>query len=143
MDALVAPAGTTTVVGGCVAALFDQTATVAPLLGAGPLRVTAPVTVLPPRAEEELKDKDWSDELPTKGLYAAKTSETPLVSLATRLLAAEAKITVPPPGLTAVSLQQKYVVAFPGVPSLATVTTDVWFATVSRIIVCSIPMKDT
>jgi len=55
---LVAPAGTTTSAGGCAAALFDQTVTVAPPVGAALLRVTVPATVLPPEAEDELKTKD-------------------------------------------------------------------------------------
>jgi hypothetical protein len=49
-DALVAPAGTSTSAGGCAVGLFDQTATVAPPVGAGPLRVIVPVTCEPPGA---------------------------------------------------------------------------------------------
>ena len=56
--ALVAPAGTTTSAGGCADALFDQTDTVAPPVGAGLLKVIVPVTVLLPEAVEELKIMD-------------------------------------------------------------------------------------
>jgi hypothetical protein len=51
---LVTPAGITIDAGGCAAALFDQTVTVAPPVGAGLLRVTVPVTALPPEVEDEL-----------------------------------------------------------------------------------------
>jgi hypothetical protein len=46
--ALVAPAGTKTVVGGFALELFDESVTLAPLDGAAPLRVTVPVVATPP-----------------------------------------------------------------------------------------------
>ena len=55
---LVALSGTTTTAGGCAAGLSDQTDTVAPPDGAGLLKVTVPVTVAPPAAEDEPKTSD-------------------------------------------------------------------------------------
>src|ERR1035441_2876515 len=91
--ALVAPAGTVTVPGACPAVLFDQTETTAPPVGAAPVRVTVPVTALPPGINAEPRLIDLTEMLPTNGFEATNASAWPLVSLDTRLAATDANAT--------------------------------------------------
>jgi hypothetical protein len=58
--ALVAPAGTVTVLGTLARLELLRSCTTTPPAGAGPLRVTVPVAVLPPQTEVGLIVSDWS-----------------------------------------------------------------------------------
>ena len=51
------PAGIVTDPGGLASALFEASDTTAPLEGAGPLRVSVPVTAFPPNKETGVKER--------------------------------------------------------------------------------------
>jgi len=66
--ALVAPAGTVTVLGTLARLELLRSCTTTPPAGAGPLRVTVPVAVLPPQTEVGLIVSDWSVTFDEGGL---------------------------------------------------------------------------
>ena len=66
--ALVAPAGTVTVLDTLARLELLRNCTTTPPAGAGPLRVTVPVAVLPPQTEVGLIVSDWSVTFDEGGL---------------------------------------------------------------------------
>jgi hypothetical protein len=120
-DALVAPAGTVTTAGGCAASLFDHTETTAPPAGAAPVRVTVPVTVLPPEAEDDPRLRELSETFPTNGFEATNESIELFESFATRFVAVDANETREPPR----PIFHPHVLLFPAWPFEAKLTTAV------------------
>jgi len=75
--ALVAPAGTVTVLGTLARLELLRNCTTTPPAGAGPLRVTVPVAVLPPQTEVGLIVSDWSVTLGAGLTVRVAVRETP------------------------------------------------------------------
>jgi hypothetical protein len=115
-DALVAPAGTSTSAGGWAAGLFDQTATVAPPVGAGPLRVIVPATWEPPDTSGAPSVRELARGELRNGFAKEKTSVFVFVSFATKLVEFEEKAAL----LPSIEMVATYEALFPPVPSAAT-----------------------
>ena len=75
--ALVAPAGTVTVLDTLARLELLRNCTTTPPAGAGPLRVTVPVAVLPPQTEVGLIVSDWSVTLGAGLTVRVAVRETP------------------------------------------------------------------